>query len=80
MTVRHESASFTDLYNDPDARVAPRTLWNLSLARTFDGGVWGEGRRATVTAEVVNLTDRRLHDVEGYPLPGRSVRVSVHWQ
>jgi len=80
LALHQESESFTDLYNDPDARVAPRTLLDLSLARTLEGGVWGEGRRATVTAEVVNLTDRRLHDVEGYPLPGRTVRLSLHWQ
>ena len=79
VSVIHESASFTDLYNDPDARVAPRTLINLALGRTFTGGVWGAGHTATVTAEVINLTDRRLHDVEGYPLPGRSLRVAVHW-
>jgi iron complex outermembrane receptor protein len=80
LRLHHESESFTDLFNDPDARVAPRTLVDLALARTFEGGVWGEGRRATVTAEVVNLTDELLHDVEGYPLPGRSVRLSLHWQ
>lgn len=78
--VIHESESFTDLYNDPDARVAPRTLINLALSREFTGGVWGAGHAATVTAEVINLTDRRLHDVEGYPLPGRSARVALHWQ
>ncbi|MEZ4389082.1 MAG: TonB-dependent receptor [Candidatus Krumholzibacteriia bacterium] len=80
LRLRHESASFTDLFNDPDARVAPRTSLDLSLARTFEGGVWGDGRRATVTAEAINVTDRQLHDVEGYPLPGRSLRLSLHWQ
>jgi iron complex outermembrane receptor protein len=80
LRVHHESESFTDLYNDPDARVAARTLIDVSLARTFTGGIWGDDRRATVTAEVVNVTDERLHDVEGYPLPGRSVRLSLHWQ
>lgn len=79
-TLRHESASYTDLYNDSDARVAPRTLLGLSLARSFTGGPWGEGRRATLTLEVVNLTDRRLSDVEGYPLPGRTWAASLHWQ
>lgn len=79
-TLRYESASFTDLYNDSDARVAPRTLLGLSLARSFAGGVWGQGRRATVTFEVINVTDQRLSDVEGYPLPGRAVSASLHWQ
>lgn len=78
-TLRHESASFTDLFNDSDARVAPRTLLGLSLARSFTGGPWGAGRRATVTLEVVNVTDRRLSDVEGYPLPGRTVTASLQW-
>lgn len=80
VTVHHESESFTDLYNDPDARVAPRTSLDLSMSRTFKGGVWGQGRRAVVTAEVINVTDQQLHDVEGYPLPGRSLRLSLHWQ
>jgi outer membrane receptor protein involved in Fe transport len=76
----HESASYTDLYNDPDARVAPRTLVNVALARRLVGGVWGAGRTATFTAEVINVADEQIHDVEGYPLPGRSFRVSLHWQ
>jgi iron complex outermembrane receptor protein len=80
LQVIHESESYTDLFNDPDARVGPRTLVNLALAHAWHGGVWGADRTATVTAEVLNLTDRRLHDVEGYPLPGRTVRVALHWQ
>jgi len=79
IAVIHESESYTDLYNDPDGRIAPRTLLNLALARTFTGGVWGAGHEATVTAEVINATDRDLHDVEGYPLPGRTLRVALHW-
>ena len=55
-------------------------LLGLSLARAFAGGVWGEGRRTTVTFEVINVTDQRLSDVEGYPLPGRAVSASLHWQ
>jgi len=80
LALRHESQSYTDLYNDPDARVAPRTGVDLSLSHVVDGGIWGKDRRATVTAEVINVTDQQLHDVEGYPLPGRSLRLSLHWQ
>ena len=79
-TIRHESESYTDLYNDDDARVAPRTLLSVTCSRMFAGGIWGAGRRATLSATIANLTDQRLHDVEGYPLPGRSLNVSLQWQ
>lgn len=79
-TIRHESDSYTDLYNDPDARVAPRTLLSTTCSRDFSGGIWGQGRRATLAVTIANLTDQRLHDVEGYPLPGRSLSVSLQWQ
>jgi hypothetical protein len=35
------------------------------------------GRLLTTTAEVVNLTDNTVYDVEGFPLPGRSFRLSL---
>lgn len=74
-----QSASYRDRYNLEANRAAARSLWNLSLARVLRGGVWGSGRAATLTAEVLNLTGNQIHDVEGYPLPGRSVRLSLHW-
>jgi iron complex outermembrane receptor protein len=49
-------------------RLPSRTFLGASLART-----WG---RLTWTAEGRNLGDRRVSDVAGYPLPGRSAFVS----
>ena len=80
VTYVHESAAFTDRYNDPGARTPVVNLINLSLAHTWRGGIWGEGREAVVTVEMINVTDRQNYDVENYPLPGRSLRLAVHWQ
>ncbi len=74
-----QSANFRDRYNLELNRAPARTLWNLSLARVLRGGVWGQGRAATFTVELMNLTGNQIHDVEGFPLPGRSLRLSCHW-
>ena len=70
----HESGSCRDRYNTPGERAPARTLLSLSLARTWRSG---PGRALTVTTEIVNLTDNTVYDVEGFPLPGRQVRVSL---
>ncbi len=80
VAVTYASSNPRDRYNQPEQRAPARTVLNLALARTWRGGVWGRDRQATVTAEVVNLTDNDVYDVEGYPLPGRSLRVSCHWR
>jgi len=72
--VAHESDSCRDRYNTPGERAPARTLLSLSLARTWRPG---SGRALTVTTEIVNLTDNTVYDVEGFPLPGRTVRVSL---
>ncbi len=79
VALAYESANFRDRYNLESNRAPARTLWNVALARELRGGVWGRGRMATITAEVLNLTGNQIHDIEGYPLPGRSVRLSLHW-
>lgn len=75
-----QSANYRDRYNLEINRAPARTVWNLSLERVLHGGVWGQGRTATITAEIVNLTGNQIHDVEGFPLPGRSMRLSCHWR
>lgn len=80
LVVIHQAANYRDRYNLEINRAPARTLWHLSLARSLQDGVWGRGRTATLTLELLNLTDNRVHDVEGYPLPGRSVRFSCHWR
>jgi len=79
LTVIHQSANFRDRYNLASNRAPARTLWNLALERALRGGPGGRGRTATFTAELMNVTGNQVHDVEGYPLPGRSVRLSCRW-
>lgn len=80
VAVSHASSNPRDRYNQPEQRAPARTVLNLALARTWQGGLWGRDRQATATAEVVNVTDDDIYDVEGYPLPGRSFRVSLYWR
>jgi hypothetical protein len=79
-TLIHQSPNYRDRYNQEINRAPARTLWHLALARVWKGGLGGKGRVATLTAEVLNVTDNQVYDVEGYPLPGRSVRLSLHWR
>lgn len=62
----HEDATYRDRYNTEEHRTPARTLHDLLLARALFRD------RITVKLEVANLTDARVVDVEGYPLPGRS--------
>ena len=73
----HEASDFRDRYNVD--RAPARTLLGASAAHTWSGLPGAGGTRVTVTAEVVNLTDNAVYDVEGYPLPGRTYRVSLLW-
>ncbi len=50
-------------------RLPPRTLVGAAIARALGA--------ATLTLECKNLGDRRVRDIAGYPLPGRSVFVAV---
>jgi iron complex outermembrane receptor protein len=61
---------YRDRYNTPRERVASRTLVGASLSAALRGA-------ARVVVEGKNLGDRRVSDVAGYPLPGRSVFVSL---
>jgi outer membrane receptor protein involved in Fe transport len=67
--------NYRDRYNVERERAPARTVIDVGLAR-----VWRLGDRSvlTLTAEVVNLTDDDVYDVEGYPLPGRCYRLSLH--
>jgi len=76
----YESENFRDRYNQPIHRAPARHLVNVALARRWRDGPAGAGHELVVTAEVLNLTDNDVYDMEGYPLPGRSARLSLHWQ
>jgi iron complex outermembrane recepter protein len=74
---QHESASFRDRYNTDTDRIPARSLYNLSATHVWRGDTALGGDRTGLTCEVLNLTDNDVYDVEGYPLPGRTVRVSL---
>ena len=52
-------------------------LANLGLARELEPGWFGPAIQLTVAAEVVNLFDNTIHDIEEHPLPGRSWQLSI---
>jgi vitamin B12 transporter len=55
------------------ARVPPRLLLGAGLNLTSPAGRW----RLIASAE--NLGDSRINDLAGYPLPGRSLFVTLQW-
>ncbi len=73
----YESASYRDRYNTETDRIPSRSLFNLSASHVWHGANVLGGNRTGLTCELLNLTDNDVYDVEGYPLPGRSVRVSL---
>lgn len=76
--VVHESANYRDRYNIAIERAPARTILNLALGYTVRTGPGRTGWATTITAEMINLTDNVVYDVEGYPLPGRSIRLAVY--
>lgn len=72
LETRHQSESWRDRANQH--RVPGRTI--LDAAIGWAPGVWP----ARIVLEGRNLDDIRATDVAGYPLPGRSFLVSLHWQ
>jgi outer membrane cobalamin receptor len=78
LTLSYKAANYRDRYNIDLDRAPARTVLGISLARTWRLSTHPAGKLATVTAEVVNLTDNDVYDVEGFPLPGRSYRLSLH--
>ncbi len=73
---RHASSSYRDRYNTPMDRIPGRSRLDVSLSRVWTG-VHPVGRgEAELACSLFNLFDDDTYDVEGYPLPGRSVRVS----
>ncbi len=69
-------ANYRDRYNSDLERAPARTLLDLSLGRSWRSA-WPGLSSLAVTAELINVADSRVYDVEGFPLPGRSARVSL---
>ncbi len=62
---------FQDRANLPENRVAPRRLHNLGVrVRTLGG-------RLTLDLDLQNVFDKRISDVYGYPLPGRTLYLTL---
>jgi len=77
VAVIHQAANFRDRRNWEQTRAPARTLCNVSLGWTWPGGKQAAGPAVAVTAELINLTENQVYDVEGFPLPGRSFRLSA---
>ena len=77
LRLRHASASYRDRYNTDMDRVPARTRMDLSLARAWPALRPLGDDHTELTCELFNLFDEEAYDVEGYPLPGRTFRVSL---
>ncbi|MCB1185308.1 TonB-dependent receptor, partial [bacterium] len=73
----HLGDNYRDRYNTEAGRAPARTLVNLGCARDWRPDLLGPAGLVTVQAEVINLTDDAVYDVDGYPLPGRTWRLSA---
>ena len=72
-----EAGHWRDRYNGPGARVLARTLTSLALTRAWDHARLLQDRELRLTLEILNLTDTAARDLDGYPLPGRSLRATA---
>ncbi len=70
-----QDGNFRDRANTPAGRALARTLVGAGLEWSLRPG--DRRRRLVCTVAAVNLTDNEVYDVEGYPLPGRSLHATV---
>jgi outer membrane receptor protein involved in Fe transport len=78
LEVAHMGSNYRDRANTELNKAPERTLLNLGVARDWNPKWLGTAGVVSVLAEVVNLTDNAVYDVEGFPLPGRSWHLAVH--
>jgi outer membrane receptor protein involved in Fe transport len=67
----HESAFYRDRYNSPGKRRGARTLQDFEIGYAISRG------RIELACAIQNATNQRADDVEGFPLPGRSLSFDV---
>jgi outer membrane receptor protein involved in Fe transport len=72
LEVAYLGDNFRDRANTELNQAPSRTLLNLGLSHRWHPRWLGPAGVLALTAEVVNLTDNAVYDVEGFPLPGRS--------
>ncbi len=73
--VTAEAANWRFRYHGGEEALPARTVAGLAVEREWLRGP--DAREYRLTLEALNLTDDRIHDVEGYPLPGRSFRAAL---
>jgi len=71
------SSNYRDRANTELNKAPSRTLWNVGASYATSPGWLGPAGVLSLTAEIVNLTNNSVYDVEGFPLPGRSGQVAV---
>lgn len=71
--VSTRTAAYRDRYNTQGKRTEGYALHDLSAERSFFA------ERVRWRLEVQNLADRRVQDIDGFPLPGRSVLFETTW-
>lgn len=78
LELRHEFSYFSPYYQDranlPEGRVPAKRLHHAGARVRLPGD------RVSLDAEIQNITDRKLADVYGYPLPGRTFYFTVEWR
>jgi len=67
------SANYRDRANTELDKAPARTVVDAGLGRTWRG----PSTELSIQAEIFNITDNTVYDVEGFPLPGRSWRLSA---
>ena len=73
LDIDRRSSVFTDRYNDADRALPAASLWGAGLRLRVNESV-------SVGVEGMNLTDARVEDYLGYPLPGRMWMVGLEWR
>jgi outer membrane receptor protein involved in Fe transport len=64
---------YRDRYNSEAKRTPASVVHGASMTRSF------LHPDLSVRAEVQNLFDRRIEDIDGFPLPGRALQAEVTW-
>lgn len=73
-----EAGHWRDRYNGPGARVESRALVSAAVSRRWWQVPAAAGHDLVATLEILNLTDTLARDLDGYPLPGRSLRFTLN--
>jgi len=75
-----QSANYRDRVNTAAGMAPAREALNLGLDWSVEPGWPHPATWLTLAVSLQNVTDNRIYDVEGFPLPGRSWRASVRLQ